>query len=102
LIRYTRIARRQIADLVAHYRQKQRPEALRNLDNAMAEAEAAILRGPKRPRRYPATYSGLTRPGIAWLKSRSYWVAYQQTVPPVIIAVFWDQAEIDRRYPTSD
>jgi plasmid stabilization system protein ParE len=96
---YTPEARRQVRDLIAHYRRIRRPEAIGNLDAALARVEAAIARGPARPRTFPATYRDLARPGRGWLKEGIYWVAYQQTVPPVIIAVFWEQAEIDRRYP---
>jgi plasmid stabilization system protein ParE len=102
LIAYTPDASRQVAALVDHYRTKQRPEALRNLNDALARAEATILAGPKNPRKFPATYSDLVRPGVMWLKSRSYWIAYQQRTPPVIVAVFWHQAVIDRRYPNPD
>ena len=102
MIGYTPNARRQVAGLIAHYRAKRRPEALRNLDRFLTEAEAAIVNGPKRPRLFPATYRDLARPGIAWLKSGIYWVAYKQTDPPVIVAVFWDRAAIDRRYAVGD
>ncbi len=99
MIAYTPEARRQVRELIGHYRKKQRPEAIRNLDAALARAEAALESGPTRPRMFPATYRDLARPDRAWLKEGIYWIAYQQTVPPVILAVFWEQAEIDRRYP---
>ncbi|WP_146102016.1 hypothetical protein [Rhodopila globiformis] len=102
MIDYTPAARRQVTELAGHYRLKQQSEALRNLDRALAEAEAAIEAGPRCPRAYPATYNDLVRPGIAWLKSRAYWIAYRHSVPPVIIAVFWDRAAIDERYPGLD
>lgn len=96
---YTPEARRQVRDLIAHYRRKRRPEAIRNLDAALARAEVIIAEGLARPRAFPATYRDLASPGRAWLREGIYWIAYQQTVPPAIVAVFWEGAEIDRRYP---
>lgn len=99
MIDYTPEARRQVRDLIAPYRKKRRPEAIRNLDAALARAEAGIASGRARARAFPPTYRDLARPGRAWLREGIYWIAYQQTVPPVIIGVFWDRAEIARRYP---
>jgi plasmid stabilization system protein ParE len=99
LIDYTPAARRQVGDLIDSYCRKHRPEAVRNLDAALAAAERKIAAGPARPRLFPSVYRDLARPGRAWLKEGIYWIAYQQTVPPAIVAVFWEQAEIDRRYP---
>jgi plasmid stabilization system protein ParE len=98
LIEYSPRASRQVSDLILHYRRKRRPDAARNLERALARAEAALLRGILRPRLYPATYRSLAHPGTAWLKESGYWIGYKQTQPPAIIAVFWEQADIDRRY----
>jgi len=99
LIVYSATALRHIDELTAHYRKKRRPEAIRNLVDALRRAEALIAAGPRRPRDFPATYRNLVRPGRAWIKAEPYWVAYDQTSPPVIVAVFWEGADFSRRYP---
>jgi hypothetical protein len=98
LIAYTPEARRQVRDLIAHYRKVRHPEAVRNLDAALARAEVAIASGPPHPRAFPSTYQALARPGRAWIKEAIYWIAYEQTVPPVIVGVFWERADIEQRY----
>jgi hypothetical protein len=98
LIGYTSEARQHVRDLIAHYRKKLRPEAVRNLNIALARAEDAIARGTARSRAFPASYRDLAMPGRAWIKEGIYWIAFRQTVPPVIIAVFWEQAQIDQRF----
>jgi plasmid stabilization system protein ParE len=99
LTSYSTTALRHIDELTAHYQQKRRPEAIRNLFAALARVEALIDAGPRRPRAFPATYRELARPGRAWLKEARYWIAYEQTDPPVIVAVFWEGADLGRRYP---
>jgi plasmid stabilization system protein ParE len=99
LIVYSATALRHIDELTAHYRRKRRPEAIRNLLAALDKAEALIESGPRRPRAFPATYRGLARPGRAWIKQARYWIAYDLTNPPVVAAVFWEGADLARRYP---
>jgi plasmid stabilization system protein ParE len=99
LIDYSAAARRHIRELTAHYRKKRRPEAIRNLVAALERAEKVIAAGPRRPRDFPATYRKLARPGRAWIKEARYWIAYDLTDPPVIAAVFWEGADLARRYP---
>jgi plasmid stabilization system protein ParE len=98
LIEYTPTARRHVNDLLVQYRNKQRPEAIRNLRDALARVEATIQAGSARPRDFPATYRELARPGRAWLKDGAYWVAYQTSLPPIIVAVFWAAADLASRY----
>ncbi len=78
---------------------KQRPEAIRNLRAALATAEAEIEAGAPRARLFPGTYRRLARPDRAWLKQAIYWIAYAQTNPPVIVAVFWQGADLATRHP---
>ena len=99
MIAYTPEARRQVDDLAEHYERKQRPEAVRNLGAALARAETLIENRASRARAFPATYRSLARPGRAWLKEGIYWIAFEQGPSPVIVAVFWEQAAIERRYP---
>jgi len=99
LIDYTPTAQRHVNDLIDHYRKKHRPEAIRNLSAALATIEAAIESGSARPRNYPATYRELARPGRAWLKHGIYWVAFERTHKPIIVAVFWAGADLVKRYP---
>jgi plasmid stabilization system protein ParE len=99
LTEYSATALRQIGELTAHFRKKRRPEAIQNLLAALTRVEAAIAAGPRRTRAFPAGYRELARPGRAWVKEARYWIAYEQTEPPIIVAVFWDAADLGRRYP---
>ncbi len=99
MIDYSPTARRHIRELTSHYKKKQRPEAIRNLRAALASAEGEIAKGLGRHRSFPATYRILARPNRAWLKVAIYWIAYERTNPPIIVAVFWEGADLARRYP---
>jgi hypothetical protein len=99
LIDYTPTARRHVSELILHFRRKRRPEAIRNLLAALMKVEAAIENGSGRPREFPATYRNLARPGRSWRKEAIYWIAYDVTDPPIIVAVFWEGADLARRYP---
>jgi len=99
LIEYSPTARRQVNALISHFQKKRRPEAIRNMLAALRRVETAIESGSGRPRAFPATYRSLARPGRVWRKELIYWIAYEQTDPPVIIAVFWEGADLARRYP---
>jgi hypothetical protein len=72
-----------------------RPEAVRNLARAIAEASRAIEagRGIPAPRPYPE----LAQPGRAWIHAGRYWFRYALTRPPVILGVFYDAADIPGR-----
>lgn len=88
-----------VNQLISHYRTKRRPEAIRNLLAALTRVEAAIETGTGCARAFPATYRDLARPGRAWRKETIYWIAYDQTDPPIIVAVFWEGADLAGRYP---
>jgi len=98
LIRFSSFALVQIDQLTAHYETKGRPEAARNLERALERGVALIAAGPRHPRLYPATYRQLARPGRAWIKVPPYWIAYDMADPPLIVAVFWEGADLASRY----
>jgi len=97
-VKYAPTARAQIADLRRHYRRKQRPEAVQGLAAALRAAEQQIsanLPGLPAPRPYPE----LAAPGEAWVQCGRYWIAYTTSHPPVILAVFYDAADMPGRKP---
>ena len=95
---YSAEAERQIEDLRRHYDALNRVEAVRNLIAALVEAEESIqdqrLAGLAAPRPYPQ----LARSGRLWIKAGHYWIAYRASLPPVILAVFHDTADIPGRF----
>jgi plasmid stabilization system protein ParE len=84
-----------LADLRRHYRRKNRPEAIRNLELAMREAARQITAGKGLPA--PRPYPELAQAGRAWTHAGRYWVRYTTSSPHVIVAVFHDQADITGR-----
>jgi len=88
-------AREQLADLRRHYRRKDRPEAIQNLSKAIRLAAQQITEGKGRP--YPGPYRELARPERAWIHAGRYWILYTTAKPNVILAVFYDTADIPRR-----
>lgn len=46
----------------------------------------------------PRPYPDLAAEGEAWVYAAPYWIAYSLTRPPVILAVFFDQADIPVRF----
>jgi plasmid stabilization system protein ParE len=97
LIGYTGEALEQVRALRHHYETLARDAAMRALDRALADSEAQIERAPGAGLPAPRHYSQLARPGWAWLKSGRYWVAYQTGPAPVIVAVFFETANIPGR-----
>jgi hypothetical protein len=77
---------------------KVRRTSTENLAAALAEAETRIERNPDAGLRAPRPYPKLVRPGCAWLKAGRYWVAYTLTEPPLIVGVFFETADIPRRF----
>ena len=82
MIPYSRRALRQVAQLIRHYDERERYEAIRGFRAALDEAESRIAHsqadGLPAPRPYPA----LQQPGRAWVKVGRYWVAYRTSKPP--------------------
>ncbi len=89
-------ARRQVNELRRYYREKGRPEALRNLTQALRLAARQITAGDSRPA--PRPYPAMAVNGEGWTKAGSYWIAHTTTKPHVILAVFYDQADIPKRH----
>ena len=94
---YAAEAMRQIRDLIDHYERKQHLEAIFNLSAALKDAERRIAADPDGGMRSPRPYPDLAAPSRAWIKSGRYWVAYRPSIPPVILAVFYDSANIPGR-----
>jgi plasmid stabilization system protein ParE len=97
LIEYTPRAIRQLGTLVQHYEDRHRPEAIRGLFAALDAAERTIEGNPSAGLAAPRAYPQVARKGRAWVKAGRYWVAYSTTLPPVIVAVFYETADIPRR-----
>jgi hypothetical protein len=97
LIAYTPEASRQVDDLIQHYEDRQRPEAIRALLTAMDEAEGRVERDPSVGLKAPRPYPQLRQMGRVWVKAGRYWFAYSTTKPPVIVGVFFETANIPGR-----
>ena len=97
--RYSPDAEAQIDALFQHYENHERTEAARNLARFLEEAERQITDRPEAGLRAPRPYSDLARAGRRWIKAGRYWIAYTETVPAVILGVFYDAANIPRRLP---
>ncbi len=90
-------AARDVARLEEHYDRLGRPEAIRNLAYALAEASDKIKSDPDTGLVAPRPYPGIAKSGRLWLRVRRYWIAYSTTIPPVMLAVFYDTANIPER-----
>jgi hypothetical protein len=64
---------------------------------ALAEAERKIERNSAAGLAAPRPYPHLAEQGRAWVKAGRYWVAYSTTQPSVIVAVFYETANIPGR-----
>jgi plasmid stabilization system protein ParE len=95
--RYAPAAEAQIDALFRHYDDLERTDAARNLARSLEEAEGRIAAKPDAGLRAPRPYPELARAGRRWLKAGRYWIAYTETVPAVILAVFFDAADIPSR-----
>jgi len=95
-LRYSARALSQIATLRRHYREKGRLDAVRNLTAALRQAARHIGAGNGLPA--PRPYPELAAPGEAWTHAGRYWIAYTTTRPPIILAVFYDRADIPGRF----
>jgi plasmid stabilization system protein ParE len=96
-LKYSSQAEAQVDELRRHYQRKNRIEAVRNLITALAAAESMIERRPGAGLAAPRPYPELAQPGRAWIKSGRYWVTYSLTTPPVILAVFFETADMGGR-----
>jgi len=96
LIRLTPEASAQVEALERFYIEKGRPQALRNLGHALAEASLIIANAPERGLPAPRPYPDLAVLGLSWLKRGRYWIAYDPTVP-IIAGVFFETDDIPNR-----
>ena len=97
MIGFSGRAERQIADLSRHYNRLGRPEARRALLAAIRQATLEIAANPTSGLPAPRPYPGVAQPGVAWMRSGRYWIAYETTDPPLILLVFHDAADIPGR-----
>jgi plasmid stabilization system protein ParE len=97
LIEYAPRATQQIAALLQHYEQLQRDAAANALLAALRDAERRIGSNPAAGLAAPRPYPALARPGRVWIKAGRYWIAYRAKPRLVIVAVFFDTANIPGR-----
>ncbi len=86
----------QLEALEEFYVEQQRPQALRNLGHALAEASLIILNAPERGLSAPRPYPELSALGLSWLKRGRYWIAYDPA-GPIIAGVFFETDDIPTR-----
>ena len=96
MIALTPEASAQVDALERYYVETGRPQALRNLGHALAEAGLVIANAPERGLRAPRPYPDLAGLGLSWLKRGRYWIAYDPTVP-IIAGVFYETGDIPGR-----
>ncbi len=84
----------QIARLRDHYEGLGRIEAILNLARAEDEARRKIGLAPANGLPAPRPYPDLARPGFSWVKAGRYWFHYTVAEPVVIVAVFYETADI--------
>jgi plasmid stabilization system protein ParE len=97
LIEYSPRALRQIRALRQHYEDRDRIEAVATMMTALDEAERKIERSPAGGLPAPRPYPWLARPGWAWVKAGRYWIGYRQRPRLIIVAVFFETADIPTR-----
>ena len=97
MIRYSRQGAAQIVALLDRYDRIERPEAMRNLLTVVQVAsdliEDDLSAGLPTPRPYP----WLARRSVSWVKSGVYWVGYRRRPSLLIVAVFYERANIPDR-----
>ena len=96
MIGLTPEASAQVDALERFYIDKQRPQALRNLGHALAEASLIIINAPERGSSAPRPYRALAQFGYSWLKRGRYWIAYDPAIP-IIVGVFFETDDIPNR-----
>ena len=96
MITLTPEARAQIEEFERYYVERQRPQALRNLGHALAEASLVILNASQLGLASPRPYPELANLDLLWLKRGRYWIAYDP-IGPIIAGVFFDTDDIPSR-----
>jgi plasmid stabilization system protein ParE len=97
LIAFTADARRQVQALIAYYEERDRPEAVTGLTTALAAAWERIALRPAMGLAAPRPYPQLAMPGRFWIKSGRYWVGYRREPSLIVVAVFYETANIPGR-----
>ena len=90
-------AARQVEQLRSHFEENGRPEATRNLILALQRARDRIGQDPHAGLAAPRPYPSLAHPGERWIKEGRYWFTHTLASPPMIIAVFFETADIPGR-----
>jgi plasmid stabilization system protein ParE len=86
----------QVRALERFYIEKQRPQALRNLGHALAEACLNIMDAPERRPPAPRPYPALASQGLSTLKRGQCWIAYDPGIP-IIAGAFFETDNIPNR-----
>lgn len=94
---YSAEAERHVEALRQHYEALNRIEAVKNLLDALIDAEASIRRDPAAGLKAPRPYPLLAKAGCLWTKAGRYWIAYTVIPTPTVLAVFFDEADIPGR-----
>jgi plasmid stabilization system protein ParE len=97
LIAYSPQALRQVQALRQYYEDRDRFEAVATMLAALEEAESKIERSPADGLPAPRPYPWLARRGWAWAKAGRYWVGYRRQPRLIIVAVFFETANIPAR-----
>ena len=90
-------ARQHVRALRVYYEERDRPEATRALRNALTTAWEKIITSPAAGLAAPRPYPHLALQGRMWIKSGRYWIAYRADPAPVIVAVFFETANVPGR-----
>jgi plasmid stabilization system protein ParE len=86
----------QVRALEQFYVEKQRPQAPRNLGDALAEANLIIKNAPERGLPAPRPYPALAMLGLSGLKRGRYWITYDAGMP-IIADVFFETDDVPNR-----
>ena len=97
LIALTPEADAQVEALEQFHIDRHRPEAMRNLDHALADASLVILDTPKRGTDAPGPYPDLAASGLLWLERGRYRIAYDPALP-VVAGIFFETDDIPNRF----
>ena len=85
-----------VLPLEQFYIERGRPQAVRNLGHALAEASLIIPNVPERGLSAPRPYPELSASALLWLKRGRYWIAYDP-VGPIIAGIFFETDDIPNR-----
>ena len=103
MVRLTLIAGRQFDDLLNHYIQLDRPEAVDGLVASLRNALARIEAEPTAGEPYPANYRDAARWGYRWIKVHRYWFGYSDhRGHPVLTNILFETSNIPGRIAAED